>query len=412
MRKSLVDYLKSAKKAVYITVGAVALMASSYTSLYSQTRTVEEENFDNNTTSRAYVEEDPLKWNIENNCLESTGFDTSLGDIESTGRTSFIWVDTTRSLQTDSTGYEVTLKRSKFDKDTEKVGVYLVVDGTQENPDNNNSYRLDIQAKAGLKVQYAVRFQNPGVRKTLINGLIDHTAIEDEAMKVKVEYNNSETSYTDSSNRNITPGWNLFITPESTGITYKIDTYIVQPDPNCEIDPITGQPIGECPTVRISPLDEIVASNAHCGYLVEDLSTDPLVSRTLFDNARISYNERGGGGRIEENMLGKGAAIPAVAKIFMRGDSNNDSQVNISDPIYTLNYLFLNGKKPDCLDAADSNDDGQIDVSDPIANLLHSFGGLNIPSPNADSNGNKDRITGIDTTEDELTNCSNEKIFN
>ena len=55
--------------------------------------------------------------------------------------------------------------------------------------------------------------------------------------------------------------------------------------------------------------------------------------------------------------------------IFLRGDSNADGVVDISDSVFTLSYLFFGGRAPACQDAADSNDDGAVDISDPIGAL-------------------------------------------
>ena len=69
--------------------------------------------------------------------------------------------------------------------------------------------------------------------------------------------------------------------------------------------------------------------------------------------------------------------------IFLRGDSNGDDVVNISDAQATLSYLFLGGRQPHCFDAADANDDGKLDVSDPVATLQFLFlGGPSLPEPN------------------------------
>ena len=59
--------------------------------------------------------------------------------------------------------------------------------------------------------------------------------------------------------------------------------------------------------------------------------------------------------------------------IFVRGDTNGDDTVDISDPIATLGFLF-GDVAISCEDAADSNDDGRIDISDPIDTLGYLFG--------------------------------------
>jgi hypothetical protein len=55
--------------------------------------------------------------------------------------------------------------------------------------------------------------------------------------------------------------------------------------------------------------------------------------------------------------------------IFVRGDSNGDGSVDISDPVATLDSLFLGGPQPRCEDAADANDDGAMDLTDAVATL-------------------------------------------
>ena len=84
----------------------------------------------------------------------------------------------------------------------------------------------------------------------------------------------------------------------------------------------------------------------------------------------------------------------ASAVQFIRGDSNGDGQVNIADPVFTLNYLFQNKEEPKCLDATDANDDGIVDISDAIKTLFVLFKGENMPAPFP--------LKGEDTTSDNL----------
>ena len=67
--------------------------------------------------------------------------------------------------------------------------------------------------------------------------------------------------------------------------------------------------------------------------------------------------------------------IPESDQIrFLRGDSNRDNNVDISDAIFTLTYLFLNNNQPPtCMDAVDANDDGKVDISDAITTLGYLF---------------------------------------
>ena len=70
-----------------------------------------------------------------------------------------------------------------------------------------------------------------------------------------------------------------------------------------------------------------------------------------------------------------------IQRDFVRGDANGDGEVNLSDAISTLEYLFLGGKAPGCLDAADSDDDGALNITDPVSLLGWLFLGSAAPPP-------------------------------
>lgn len=73
--------------------------------------------------------------------------------------------------------------------------------------------------------------------------------------------------------------------------------------------------------------------------------------------------------------------VPAYA-LFLRGDANNDGLVDVGDPIYLLNYLFLNGPEPPCPDAADGDNDGLINITDAVYLVFYVFGiGVAPPFP-------------------------------
>jgi hypothetical protein len=80
---------------------------------------------------------------------------------------------------------------------------------------------------------------------------------------------------------------------------------------------------------------------------------------------------------------------------FVRGNPNNDSRVNIADPVRILEHLFK-GKPLSCHKAADVNDDGAITFADVTYELgyLFLFGPV-IPLPFPEP--------GVDPTPDDLT---------
>ena len=89
-------------------------------------------------------------------------------------------------------------------------------------------------------------------------------------------------------------------------------------------------------------------------------------------------------------------ALPAAARYFVRGDSNVDGRVNISDPIHLLNLLFVGNVDPlSCADAADEDDNGVLNITDAVVTLGYLFLGMAGPPPPAGK-------CGLDPTEDDL----------
>src|SRR5690606_21806312 len=76
-----------------------------------------------------------------------------------------------------------------------------------------------------------------------------------------------------------------------------------------------------------------------------------------------------------------GAIPQPIGPHFRRGDADGNGSVNVTDPIYIQNYLFLAGPPPDCLDSADTNDDADINISDSIYLLQYLFMGSGNPPP-------------------------------
>jgi hypothetical protein len=60
--------------------------------------------------------------------------------------------------------------------------------------------------------------------------------------------------------------------------------------------------------------------------------------------------------------------------LFIRGDANRDSSVNVADAVAILRYLFASqaGSLP-CPDAADADDSGRIDLADAILLVSYLF---------------------------------------
>jgi CxxC motif-containing protein (DUF1111 family) len=85
--------------------------------------------------------------------------------------------------------------------------------------------------------------------------------------------------------------------------------------------------------------------------------------------------------QLRTDLAGGRAQVRATPGVFIRGDSNDDGRVDVSDPVFALGFHFLGGDIPACLAAADSNDDGAIDVSDAAYALTFLFLGGEPPPP-------------------------------
>jgi len=87
---------------------------------------------------------------------------------------------------------------------------------------------------------------------------------------------------------------------------------------------------------------------------------------------------------------------------FLRGDSNASGDRNITDGVFILNWLFLGGREPPCLDAADYDDDGEVDISDGVSAIGCLFTWEGCPEPAAPGSFN----CGSDPTTDFLPTCN------
>jgi len=65
---------------------------------------------------------------------------------------------------------------------------------------------------------------------------------------------------------------------------------------------------------------------------------------------------------------------------ILRGDANDDGDVDIADGVWIINELFRGGPSTSCLDVADANDDGLKDLSDATYIFAYRFQGGSAPA--------------------------------
>ncbi len=69
---------------------------------------------------------------------------------------------------------------------------------------------------------------------------------------------------------------------------------------------------------------------------------------------------------------------------FLRGDCNDDGEVNLADAQCTLTWLFAGPPKPGCIAALNTNGDEDVNIADPVFLLSFLFAGgprLSAPYP-------------------------------
>jgi hypothetical protein len=74
---------------------------------------------------------------------------------------------------------------------------------------------------------------------------------------------------------------------------------------------------------------------------------------------------------------------------YICGDASGDDELNISDAVYIINYIFISGPEPDPIEAADSNCDGTCNISDAVIIINYIFIG-GVPPCDLDGNGDPD----------------------
>ncbi len=72
--------------------------------------------------------------------------------------------------------------------------------------------------------------------------------------------------------------------------------------------------------------------------------------------------------------------IPVEDDRFRRGDANGDGNVDLSDGVFILDFLFLGGTRPACISSADTNGSGDTDISDAITLFDFLFLGGDSPA--------------------------------
>ena len=149
---------------------------------------------------------------------------------------------------------------------------------------------------------------------------------------------------------------------------------------------LTGRPAGSNAFLDLVDLDGVEARltvDTNGAYTVDLTVTDNGCSGDFLDtrSATASF------------VLEVGS--PGVN--FRRGDADDNGNLELTDAVRILNFLFLGGAAPACLDAADSDDNARIELTDAVVLLGFLFLGNRPPAEPLDCD--------VDPTEDDLSEC-------
>ncbi len=105
-----------------------------------------------------------------------------------------------------------------------------------------------------------------------------------------------------------------------------------------------------------------------------DEGTDQVADLPLEDLDGVSRPQG------QRRDLGAFEVIGGTGHCFIRGDCDNDGEVNIADAFEALGYLFQGESIENCPGACDYDDDGWVTIADVIAVLVYQFQGGSPPA--------------------------------
>jgi hypothetical protein len=135
--------------------------------------------------------------------------------------------------------------------------------------------------------------------------------------------------------------------------------------------------------------------------LVADAEIEPVELNS--PEALVGFTAATGGATCVmevDNFVLRDLLAPAGTP-FHRGDSDDNGQLQLTDAVRILGFLFLGGIPPTCLDAADADGNNQLQLTDAVRILGFLFLGGAAPSPP----GPPPAACGLDSDETHL-GCS------
>ena len=118
------------------------------------------------------------------------------------------------------------------------------------------------------------------------------------------------------------------------------------------------------PWLSVNPLSGTVPASSSTKIAVTMIAPDTACVN-YFADLVITSNDP------DENPLN----VPVHMKVIARGDVNADCNINVSDVVYLINYMFKGGPAPKALSSGDVNCDGKVLVADIVYLINYLFKG-------------------------------------
>jgi hypothetical protein len=131
---------------------------------------------------------------------------------------------------------------------------------------------------------------------------------------------------------------------------------------------------------------DIVTANADSGTVSYLLNTNNtaislVLSREVGGNpSSVATADLDGDGDLDPAVTDFSTAGGVTVLInqdreYIRGDANDDGNINVGDAVFIINYIFRGGPPPNHPEAAEANCDGNINVGDAVYIISYIFRG-------------------------------------
>jgi hypothetical protein len=203
---------------------------------------------------------------------------------------------------------------------------------------------------------------------------------EDYYLRLRI-YNDYVWSawYEDSFRMNTAPGSPACVSPECDEIVTKSPVFIINNSLDAEGDSLKY--IFQIADDTLFNSIVLASPQITAGNITTSWSCPVMLS----DNSRYYWRAKALDGFEESGW----SADPVGFWIMGCGDANSDRDVNVSDAVYIINYVFVGGDPPNPIESGDCNCDGTCNVSDAVMIINYVFVGGNTPC-DTDGDGQPD----------------------